>query len=270
MTTAPRPPEGDWLGTPFLEFQRHGPFAHLVVNRPAAKNALTPAMYYGVRLAVRRMENDDSLAGMIITGTGDVFVPGGDLSASGEDSWMDFSALMMDATPFDTLRQAAKPVVVAANGLTQGGGFMISLCSDVAVAVEGATFRVPELLRGIADTYFSHMLLATVGPVRTRDLMFTGRVLTAQEALDWGLIGRVVAPSDLMSTATEVLTQVCRTAPQARNAVKLTVDRHIGLFDRGAMLASMRGPETAEGFRAFKARETPSWVAAELSTGERL
>ncbi len=92
----------------------------------------------------------------------------------------------MDVTPFETLRQSVKPVVSAVNGLCQGGGLQIALCSDMAVVSDRATFRVPELLRGIADTYYSQMLARLIGPVRTRDLMFTGRTLTAAEAAGLG------------------------------------------------------------------------------------
>ena len=77
--SAPRPPEGDWLGTPYLRFERQPPFARVTVDRPAARNALTQAMYFGIRYAVRRVDADPELAGLLITGAGDVFIPGGDL-----------------------------------------------------------------------------------------------------------------------------------------------------------------------------------------------
>ena len=76
--SAPRPPEGDWLGTPYLRFERRLPFAHVTVDRPEARNALTQAMYFGIRYAVRRVDADPELAGLLITGSGDVFIPGGD------------------------------------------------------------------------------------------------------------------------------------------------------------------------------------------------
>ena len=98
----------------------------------------------------------------------------------------------MDITPFETLRQSVKPVVSAVNGLCQGGGLQIAMCSDMAVVSDRATFRVPELYRGIADTYYGQMLARIIGPVRTRDLMFTGRTLTARRRLDWGMVARVV------------------------------------------------------------------------------
>jgi len=268
---SPRPPDGDWLGTPYLRFERDGAIAVLVLDRPEARNAMTPAMYFGIRYAIQRVNSDESLAGLLITGTGDVFAPGGDLGQRAADNWMDFATTMgMDVTPFDTLRQSAKPVVAAVNGLAQGGGLQIAICSDMAVVSERATFRVPELYRGIADTYYSHMLARLIGPVRTRDLMFTGRVLSAEEALEWGLVSRVVPHDELMSAAREVLAQCCRTAPQARALVKASLDNYIGLYDRIGMKVSLDGPEAVEGFVAFKEKRSPNWVHPDLRIDGRL
>jgi enoyl-CoA hydratase len=236
--SGPQPPDGDWLGTPFLTFKREGPFAICTVDRPEARNALTPAMYFGIRYAVGRVNADGDLAGLLITGTGDVFAPGGDLGRGGVDDWMDFtSTLAMDVTPFDMLRTSSKPVVAAVNGLCQGGGLQIALCSDMAVVSDRATFRVPELFRGIADTYYSQMLARIVGPIRTRDLMLTGRVLAA---------------------------------PAARSAVKASLDNYLGLFDRIGMNTSLAGPESVEGFRAFKEKRSPVWVHPDLRIDGRL
>lgn len=268
---SPLPPDGDWLGTPYLRFERDGAFAVLVLDRPEARNAMTPAMYFGIRYAIQRMNSDEGLAGLLITGTGDVFAPGGDLGQRAADNWMDFASTMgMDVTPFDTLRQSAKPVVAAVNGLAQGGGLQIAICSDMAVVSERATFRVPELYRGIADTYYSHMLARLIGPVRTRDLMFTGRVLSAEEALEWGLVSRVVPHDDLLPAAREVLFQCCRTAPQARALVKSSIDNYIGLYDRIGMKVSLDGPEALEGFVAFKEKRSPNWVHPDLRIDGRL
>lgn len=267
----PRPPDGDWLGTPYLRFERTGPFAVCTLDRPQARNAMTPAMYFGIRYAINRVNTDTTLAGLLITGTGDVFAPGGDLGQRAGDNWMDFAAtLSMDVTPFDTLRTSAKPVVSAVNGLCQGGGLQIAMCSDMAVVSERATFRVPELYRGIADTYYSQMLARMIGPVRTRDLMLTGRILTAQEALSWGMVSRVVAHDDLMGASREVLAQCCRTAPGARALVKASLDNYMGLYDRVGMKTSLDGPEAVEGFMAFKEKRSPTWVHPDLQIDGRL
>ncbi len=267
----PRPPQGDWLGTRYLRFTREGPFGVCTLDRPEARNALTPAMYFGIKYAVNHVGSDPDLAGLLITGTGDVFAPGGDMGGGGSDNWMSFgSALGMDALPFETLRQSAKPVVAAVNGLCQGGGLQIALCADMAVVSDRATFRVPELYRGIADTYYSQMLARLIGPVRTRDLMFTGRTLTAHEALDWGMVARVVPHAELPEAAREVLARCCRTAPDARAAIKSSLDNYLGLYDRIGMQASLRKPEAAEGFRAFKERRSPDWVHPALRLDGRL
>lgn len=275
MTSAankPRPPEGDWLGTPYLHFEREGPFGVVTLDRPQARNAMTPAMYFGIRYAVTHVENDGDLAGLLITGTGDVFAPGGDLGGgNGVDDWMSFgAALSMDVTPFETLRQSVKPVVSAVNGLCQGGGLQIAMCCDLAVVSDRATFRVPELYRGIAGTYYAQTLARIIGPVRTRDLMFTGRTLTAREAVDWGMVARVVAHDDLAHAAREALAQCCRTAPRARSVVKSSLENYLGLFDRIGMKASYSGEEAVEGYLAFKERRSPSWVHPDLRADGRL
>ncbi|MDT5287248.1 MAG: enoyl-CoA hydratase [Mycobacterium sp.] len=267
----PRPPEGDWLGTPFLNFKREGAFAICTLDRPKARNAMTPAMYFGIRYAISRVNADPDLAGLLITGTGNVFAPGGDLGQAAEDNWMDFAATMgMDVTPFDVLRQSPKPVVSAVNGLCQGGGLQIAMCSDLAVVSDRATFRVPELFRGIADTYYSQVLARMIGPVRTRDLMFTGRTLNAEEAVEWGMVARVVPHDDLLKIAKELLAQCCRTAPGARGVIKSSLDGYLGLFDRIGMQTSLFGPEAREGFRAFKTKTSPTWVHPELQLEGRL
>jgi enoyl-CoA hydratase len=266
-----QPPQGDWLGTQHLRFERHGPLAHCVVDRPQRRNAMTAAMYFGVRYAIDRVDADDQLVGLLVTGAGDVFIPGGDLGGGFDDEWADLSRLLfLDNTPFDALRQAQKPVVSAINGICQGGGLMIALLSDMAVASDRATFRAPELFRGIADTHYAHILPRQIGPARARDLLFTGRTLSAEEAADWGLISRVVPHDDLLEEAADVLRMCCRTAPGARSDIKRSFDAYYGLYDRIGMAASLRGPEAREGFQAFKERRSPSWVHPDLRIDGRL
>ena len=271
QVSGPRPPEGDWLGTPYLRFERRGSLAVVTVDRPELRNAMSPAMYFGVRYAVDLVNRDDALAGLLITGTGDVFIPGGDLGGDNVDGWADLPRLLsMDNTPFDAIRMSRKPVVCAVNGLAQGGGLMISMLADVTVASDRATFRAPELLRGIADTNYGQILPRQIGPARARDMLLTGRTVSAAEAEDWGLVARVVPHDELETTALDVLAWCCRAAPRARADVKRTMDQFYGHYDRMAMDASLQSDEPVEGFLAFKERRNPSWVPAELRTDGRL
>ena len=225
---------------------------------------MTPAMYFGIKYAIGHVEADPDLAGLLITGTGDVFAPGGDMGGGGADNWLTFgSALGMDVTPFDTLRQSAKPVVSAVNGLCQGGGLQIALCSDMAVVSDRATFRVPELFRGIADTYYSQMLARLIGPVRTRDLMFTGRTLTAAEALDWGMVARVVPHDELLDAAREVLAQCCRTAPASQGRRQIQPGQLPGALRPHRHAVQLLGaPEAIEGFMRIQGTPVPELGAS--------
>ncbi len=266
----PRPPEGDWCGTPYLEFRRTPPFAHLVVNRPRYKNTLTPAMYFGVRHAVDHVNASPELAGLLVSAEGETFITGGDLGNELDDNWPGVRLLGMDMLPFETVRHSAKPVVVAVNGLCQGGGLMIAMLSDVCVASDRATFRAPELLRGIADTYYGQMLPRHVGAARARDFMLTARQLDAAEALEWGLIARVVPHDQLLEKAWEALNQCAYMAPEARAAVKKSINAFYGAFDREAMEHSLTTSERVEGWKAFKERRAPDWIPKEIRPEGRL
>ncbi|MDZ7731949.1 MAG: enoyl-CoA hydratase/isomerase family protein [Acidimicrobiia bacterium] len=264
-------PESDWLGTKFLRFERHGSMAHCVVDRPEARNAMTPPMYFGVRRAVDIVDRDRDLAGLLIAGVDDVFVPGGDLAGGDEEAWADIGDLLgMDITPFDAIRHSGKPVVSAVNGICQGGGLMMAMLSDVAVASERATFRAPEALRGIADTHYAQILPHQIGPARARDLLLTGRTIDAGTALDWGVVTRVVPHDELPSLATEALLECCYAAPGARRTLKRVINDQYGAYDRLSMDESLASDECREGMTAFAERRSPRWIPEDIRPEGRL
>jgi enoyl-CoA hydratase len=260
-----RAPEGDWLGTPHLRFERQGPIAICTVDRPAKRNALTPAMYFGLRYAIDHVNATPELAGLIITGVEDVFIPGGDMSGSNADGWSDGLALLgMDLTPFDAVRNSHKPVVCAVNGICQGGGLMIAMLAEVTVAVDTATFRAPELLRGIADTNYAQILPRQIGPARARDMLLTARTVTADEALAWGLVTRVVPADQLMAAAIDAMVALNQAGPEARATTKRAMDEFYGHYDRMGMDASLASAECEEGWMSFKERRPPNWINPDL------
>jgi enoyl-CoA hydratase len=263
--------EGDDLGTPYLRFERHGPLAWCVVDRPDSRNALTSAMYFGIRRAVDLVNRDPELAALIITGTGDVFIPGGELRGREPDRWLELGDLLgLDSTPFEAIRNSPKPVVSAVNGLAQGGGLLIAMLSDVAVAGRSVTVRAPELFRGIADTGYAAYLPAQIGIARARDMLLTGRIVTAAEAEQWGMFSRVVPDEEVRKVAEEVAVQIARTAPQARLHVKRIVNDGYGRVDRMTFAAMLNNEEMAEGTRAFAEKREPGWVPEPFRQGGRI
>src|SRR5215475_4919788 len=205
----------DNLGAGGLRLEREGCIGWLYIDRPHARNAFTPAMYFGIKKAVHLVNSDPDLAALIITGTGDVFAPGGDLGGRMDPGDEPTPPIGKDMLPFLTIRDSRAPVIAAVNGICQAGGLLIAMLADICVASERATFRVPELLRGIPDTTYASVLPAHVGIAVARDLLLTGRRFDAAEALRLGVISRVVPHDELRDAAVGAARQVLRSAPEA-------------------------------------------------------
>jgi enoyl-CoA hydratase len=249
------------LGTGSLRFEREGPIAWCVIDRPAARNALTPGMYYGIKRAVHLVNTDPELGALIITGVDDVFAPGGDLGGRSEpgDTWPD--VVGPDLLPFLAIRDSRAPVIAAVNGICQAGGLLIAMMADIAVVSERATFRVPELLRGIPDATYAAALPAHVGIAVARDLLLSARRFDAAEALRIGLISRVVPHDELRERATEAAWEVLQTSPDARVQVKRMLNERYGSIDYQTMFWALEhSPEPREGMQAFMEKRQPNWI----------
>lgn len=248
-------------GTPFLRWERRDAVAWLTIDRPERRNALTPNMYFGIRRAVDRLNASGSLRALVVTGTGDVFAPGGDLGgAAGEPVSEAVAQLGNGILPFDTIRESRKPVVAMVNGLCMGGGLLIAMLADVAVASDRAVFAAPELRRGVADTYHAAILPEQVGIAVARDMLLTGRRLDAAEARAHGLVARIVPHDALEAETQDVLAGLLLSAPKARTALKRIVNARYGAVDRITFDESLAGDEVREGFAAFLEKRPPAWA----------
>jgi enoyl-CoA hydratase len=253
----------DDLGTSGLRLEREGAIAWCTIDRPSARNAFTPAMYYGLKRAVRLVNTDPDLAALIITGTGDVFAPGGDLGGREEAGDTLPEGLGHEVLPFLTIRDSPAPVIAAVNGICQAGGLLVAMLCDIAVASDRATFRVPELLRGIPDATYAAVLPAHVGVAVARDLLFSARRFDAAEAQRLGVISRVVPHDELPAAAVEAARQVLRTAPEARMHVKRMLNQRYGDIDYQTMFWALdHSDEPREGMRAFMEKRRPRWEQA--------
>ncbi|HET6948728.1 MAG TPA: enoyl-CoA hydratase/isomerase family protein [Acidimicrobiales bacterium] len=254
------------LGTSGLRFEREGPIAWCTIDRPAARNAFTPGMYFGLKRAVHLVNADPDLAALIITGVGDVFAPGGDLGGRSEPGDTPLpEGLGNEILPFLTIRDSRAPVIAAVNGICQAGGLLVAMMADIAVASDRATFRVPELLRGIPDATYAAALPAHVGVAVARDLLLSARSFDAAEAQRLGVISRVVPHDDLRAAALEAARQVLRTAPEARAQVKRMLNERYGLIDYQTMFGALEhSDEPREGMRAFMEKRDPSWIPPDL------
>ncbi len=259
------------VGTKSLKLEKEGPILWCRIDRPRYRNALTPAMYFGIKRAVRLVNSDPELRALILTGTDDVFSPGGDLGGrydEGDERVPE--GLTHESLPFVAVRESMAPVISAVNGICYAGGLLIAMMSDIAVVSERATFRVPELLRGIIDATYAATLPAHVGLAVARDLILSCRTIDAAEAQRIGLVSRVVPHDRLREEALRAAGEILQTAPEARAHTKRMLNQQYAPIDYETMFAAlMHGREPREGMNAFLEKRDPDWIPRDMpKTGE--
>lgn len=248
------------LGSPLLHAHADDGVLHVRLDHAAKRNAITQDMYRGLKRAAILADGDPAIDVLCITGSGDTFAVGGDMSGSTAVAG-DLAAELdpTDHFPLRHFEQCRKVVVAAVNGLCYAGGLNLLLYSDVSLASERARFRAPELLRGVPDPWIAARLADYVGLAKARWLLFTGDVLEAAEAEAIGLVGRVVAHDAFGDELARLLDHIRLTGPQARAAVKDDINRRLGTPDVGMFRRAIMSPEMAEGFQAFFEKRPPRW-----------
>jgi enoyl-CoA hydratase/carnithine racemase len=253
------------LGTSHLHADRPVPgVLRVTLDRPEQMNACTREMYIGLRTAIAAAGRDARV--LVVTGRDPAFCAGGDLKAGASRDAADRSdrealaARLAEVLPFQDLEATPVPVVAAVNGLAMGGGLILTLLADIVIASERATFRAPELRRGIADAWVTTRLPAIVGLSRARFMLLTGETVDAQEAHRIGLAARLVAHDELEAAALETASAVMRAAPGAVAAAKRAMRAAVPPADMNGFLDTLSSEEATEGMRAFAENRVPRWV----------
>lgn len=248
------------LGTTFLNAHLAERVLHVRIDRADKRNAITQDMYRGLKRAAIIADGEPEVDVLCLTGSGDVFAVGGDMS--GQSEHPDELAQELDPTdhfPFRQFEQCRKVVCAAINGICHAGGLNLVLFSDLSIASDRATFRAPELLRGAPDPWIAARLAEYVGLGKAKYLLFTGAVLSAGEAAALGLVGKVVPHADFARELAWTLEQIRRTGPKSRAAVKDDLNRRLPAPDANLFRRAIMSPEMAEGFQAFFEKRPPNW-----------
>jgi enoyl-CoA hydratase len=248
------------LGSPHIIATITDRVLHVRIDRVEKRNAMRQDMYRGVKRAAIRTDGDPDIVAMCLTGTGDVFASGGDMSRSGTpDPTLEAEHDSTDHFPFRHLERCRKPVFAAVNGICHAGGLNMVLYSDFSVATDKATFRAPELLRGMPDPYIAARLADYVGVGNARWLLFTAAVVDAHEARTMGLVSRVVPDAQFADAVDETIEQLKRLAPKTTSSIKDDITRGLRQPDVRIFQRSVMSPEMVEGMRAFVEKREPVW-----------
>jgi methylglutaconyl-CoA hydratase len=241
----------------------------ITLNRPDKRNALCPLLIEELTQALNECENSDSGV-VILTGAGPAFCAGLDMehlatmkAETLEDSRRDAENM---ARVLRTLYDFPKPVIAAVNGHAIAGGMALATIPDFTLAVPEAKFGYTEVKVGFVPAIAASFLLRQVGELRTRELLLSGKLIKAHEALEMGLVTQIVNADELMGTAQALAQSLLLNSPQAMQGVKRLLSQHASrrldeeLEEAIQVNAQQRSAEDfREGVEAFLERRKPDW-----------
>lgn len=257
------------ISTKNCTVEQRGNVLIVTLNRPEAKNAFSPEMLLGMYKAWRLLEENDELYCAILTANGDTFCAGMDLKAGADgehrstDEFMELMATVPNIHWQALLRENRpnKPLILAVEGYALAGGTEILQGTDIRVGAENAIFGITEVARGLYPMSGSTVRLRRQIPYcLAAEMLLCGEHFTAQQALDFGLINRIVPAGKTLEVAHEYAAKICANGPLAVKAVTRSLREHQEcMSEEEAMLASdgLAGPvfasvDAKEGMRAFK------------------
>ncbi|MFC1961577.1 enoyl-CoA hydratase/isomerase family protein [Chloroflexota bacterium] len=249
-------------------YEKKGNVAWITLNRPDARNALNDPTRAELMTALSDARDDQKICVIVITGAGDkAFCAGADISEFPKLNPKDQIARHARPNPVPFIRQLPKPVIAMVNGLALGGGCEIVLACDIAIASENAQFGQPEIRVGIIPgSGGTQVLPRLIGEKRAKELIYTGSMITSEEALRYGLVNKVVPPEQLQETTETFVNQVLRQSPVILQFAKLAVNRAMettlptGLAsERDLFALCFSTKDQKEGATAFLEKRKPEY-----------
>ena len=251
-----------------LLYERRGAIAILTFNRPEARNAMTWAMYQALYDACEHVDQDDRVRVLVLRGAGDkAFVAGTDISQFREFTTPQHALEYEERQNRNVGRVEAvrKPTIAMIRGFAVGGGANIALACDLRIAATDARLGVP-IARTLGNTLSIAAvarMMAYIGPARTKDLLFTGRLIDAEEGKAAGVFSEVVEPDRVESRTLEVAEQIASNAPLTIRSIKEMVRRllvHARTEEVDDLIQmAYQSEDFREGVDAFLAKRAPRW-----------
>jgi enoyl-CoA hydratase len=215
--------------------------ATLTLNRPEARNALNMALAEALLHGARRAASEAARL-VVLRANGPVFCAGADLKERKGMSDDAVRARRLKAfAAYDAIERLPMPVIAVVEGPAIGSGCEIAAACDFVIATEAASFRTPEALWGTVGA--TQRLPRVLGKRLAKDMMFTGRTLSAEEAREAGLVSRVVAPEALEQVLSEIIATIAKAPPGALALAKRCIDEGLERDPRGALATELMAIE---------------------------
>jgi enoyl-CoA hydratase len=251
-------------------YEKKDNVAWITLNRPDKRNAQNQELRGEVMTALDDARTDDEVLVMVVTGAGDkAFSAGADIG-----NFLDATAVSVITSNkgarriYNFIREIPKPVIAMVNGMALGGGCELAMSCDMIIASENARFGQPEINVGVIPGGTGTQILPRlVGEKKAREMIFTGDPISAEEALRWGLINKVVPADKLRETVEEIIGKLKSKSPAILKFAKLAVNKSLettlsaGIECEADLFAMCFGTQDQkEGAKAFFEKRPPQYT----------
>ncbi len=251
--------------------ERRGSALWLTLNRPKVMNALSPELVSELGDAAGKAETYPDVRALVITGAGEAFCAGADLKliGDGDDFVANISAFMEITTPiFNRIRESRLPVIAAVQGIALAGGLELLLCCDLVIAARSAQIGDAHANFGLVPGGGSAVhLTQRIGPLRARELLFTGSSYPAEKLEVMGLVNQTVADDSLVETVEKLVEQLAAKSPRSITCMKKMVSNAISMSYQECLVRASEmciehasSYDAKEGLAAFADRRPPEFT----------
>lgn len=245
----------------------HRPHVALVrLNRPEALNALNLQLMSELRDALKLLDQDESVRVIVLTGNEKAFAAGADIKQMADKSAIEMLQIDQFST-WDQIKRTSKPLIAAVSGFALGGGCELAMTCDMIVASETAKFGQPEIKIGVMPgAGGTQRLTHAMGKALAMEMILTGNFITAEKALQHGLVNRIVPVELYLDEALKLAAEIAILSPLATKMAKESVNKafETGLseglyFERKNYYLLFAGADQKEGMQAFIEKRTPQF-----------
>jgi enoyl-CoA hydratase len=247
--------------------EQHVPLVALIaLNRPKELNALNLQLMQELRDALQQLDKNNNVRVIIITGNQQAFAAGADIKQMADKSAIDMLTIDQFST-WDQIRKTKKPIIAAVSGFALGGGCELAMTCDMIIASESAKFGQPEIKIGVMPgAGGTQRLTKAIGKAKAMELVLTGRFISAEEALQYKLVNKVVPVEMYLHEAVTLAKEIAEMSPIATQLAKEAINRsfetHLdeGLtLERKNFYLAFASEDQKEGMKAFIEKRKPNY-----------
>lgn len=248
----------------YIEVSKQGQLGLIALNRPKVLNAINRPMVSEILDAMEGFEADSCVRAIVLSGKGRAFAAGADIDEMANDNAIDFE-LRNQFKDWDRIAMIKKPIIGAVQGFALGGGFELALCCDLLYAADDAEFGFPEVNLGVMPgAGGTQRLTKLAGKTKAMEWLFTGKRISAREALHHGIVNQLISKELLMEETMKAAEQIANQAPISIRLIKEAILKAVDTplnegmeFERKNFYLLFSTDDQKEGMQAFIEKRKP-------------